>query len=103
MPACLQCGNCCLGLEWTFTFDGKDEDPANLSFEIIKKAERRLRFYGLLFHDFRRAEKKDDKVSLTYKVGACQHLKHDGKKAHCTIHENRPYACRNYFCGKAKD
>ncbi|MBD3164480.1 hypothetical protein GF323_04720 [Candidatus Woesearchaeota archaeon] len=102
MPPCLQCGKCCLGLEWTFSYPGKGEDAKNPSDKIRAKAESKMSSYGLLYHRFRRAEKKDGKISLTYKVGGCQHLKFREGKAFCDNHANRPAACRDYFCDKAK-
>jgi len=99
---CLQCGNCCLGLEWTFKYALENEDPDNPSEEILKKAENKLRFYGLLFHQLQKSFVDNGKLALTYKVGVCQHLKFDEGTAHCEIHEQRPFACKDYHCEKAK-
>jgi Fe-S-cluster containining protein len=102
MSNCQQCGKCCLGLEWTFSFKAKDEDPKNPSEEVLEKAEKRMKLYGLLYHEFKRAKLRENMIDLTYKVGACQHLKFVDNKAFCENHDKRPIACKDYFCEKSK-
>jgi Fe-S-cluster containining protein len=102
MADCLQCGKCCLGLEWSFNFDAGKEDVNKPSKYLLDAATAKMESYGLFYSKFKKAEIKDKKISLTFKVGICQHLGYDDGKAFCRNHENRPWACRNYLCSKAK-
>ncbi len=102
MSSCLQCGKCCLGLDWTFTYEAPNEDENNPSKEILDKASKQMASYGLLFHEFKSAEKKDGYLSMTFNVGICQHLGFHDEKAFCKNHDKRPVACKSYFCEKSK-
>jgi Fe-S-cluster containining protein len=102
MPTCLQCGQCCLGIDWTFSYDAPKEDPENLSEEIMNMAVAKLNRYGIHYWKFKQAEKNNDWLSLTFKVGICQHLRYDEGKAYCNIHDNRHPICKGFFCEKAK-
>ena len=102
MVDCLQCGKCCLGLDWTFNFDDKGEDPSNPSKEVMDAAMAKMEKYGLFFHEYKSASVKEGKISLTFKVGTCQNLRYEDGKAYCNVHADRPWACRNYFCEDAK-
>lgn len=99
---CLQCGKCCLGLDWTFNFEAPDEDPTKLSAKIMGKAVERMNSYGIFYHELKSAEKKEGWLSLTFSVGVCQNLDLENGKAHCRSYETRSAACRNYFCEKAR-
>jgi hypothetical protein len=103
MPSCLQCGKCCLGLDWTFNFEANGTDPISPDKTIMDAAEQKMNSYGLYFHKFKSSEFKDGWWSLTFGVGICQHLMYDNGKAHCKNHENRSPACKGYFCDKAKE
>lgn len=69
----------------------------------MDKAIERMNSYGLLYHEFKSAELSEGWLSLTFNVGVCQNLAFKEEKAICKIHENRPYACKGYFCEKAKN
>ncbi|MBD3164481.1 hypothetical protein GF323_04725 [Candidatus Woesearchaeota archaeon] len=99
--ACLQCGKCCLGIEWTFTYKAPNEDADNPSEAIKNKVIAKMNSYGIYYPKFRRAEREGDYLSLTFKVGICQHLRYDGK-AYCNIHDNRFAICKGYLCEEAK-
>ena len=101
--ACFQCGKCCLGLDWTFTYAAEDEDPKNPSDQILKRAETRMSTYGLYYYKFKKAELANDKIALTFGVGVCQHLEFKDGKAFCNIYDKRPLACRSYLCDSAKE
>ncbi len=79
---CNQCGVCCK----LFVI--------NLNEEEYKSGKYKTIFEGFGLMDFEEAELTGANLLAQNEDESCIYLK-EGK---CSIHENRPQSCRNFFC-----
>ena len=85
-PQCNRCGQCCNTYSFWLTNRSFDDDS--------KEIKRLIEYHNCI-------PMKNAKGELGIKIPmTCIHLRWDGDKSSCAVHDDKPVVCKEYCCEK---